>query len=176
MTAEKKLALPIGEKQEAYRLALINEAELFAQVEELEHSRIRLNDLLDAAQADRVTAEGIKSNAEAAIKTAAVQGAPVESQTRQTMTDAVATIAEADFRIQALNDELAKLETAKRQINDEIMSGRRGLSWLKADAEREAAIAFLKKMLMNIPDGLPLRAVAERLGCAEHKLAEFAAH
>jgi hypothetical protein len=176
MSTEKKLALPIGEKQEAYRLALAGESEMFQQLAELEHTSNKLRGLLDAAHADRDAAEAAKTALEGVIRQAAVQGSPIDSKNRKELAAFSESIAECLLRVEALNDEIANLETAKRQINDEIMSGRRWLSWLKADAQREAAIAFLQAMLSTLPDGVTLKSIAERLKCAEHRLAEFAAH
>ncbi len=156
--------------QTAFAEALAREAELIEDLRQLDHTYERYSRLLGDARQQLGDARTAQTEAENVIRSAALTGEPVNPEIRETLTAAQAVIFDAKTRLQALTDELEKIDASKRQLNDEIMVYRRHVARFREAAHREAVQLAIGAFVRGLPDDLPLQAVATTLGCPLSRL------
>ena len=156
-----------------YLAAVEFEATKLAETTEIGATGKRIYDLKIAAKQRMTDAEAAKAEAAAAIKAAALAGQQVGPNTREELTTAEAVILESQIQISGFDEELERLDKAYWAINAEVMEGRRHMARLREDWHREAAGQAISKMVNNLPDGVPVSAIAAHLDCAVYRLQQF---
>jgi hypothetical protein len=157
-----------------YLAAVELEAAKLAEAAEIGATGKRIYDLKIAAKQRMTDAEAVKAEAAAAIQAAALEGQQVGPETREELTTAEAVILESQIQIAGFDAELGRLDKSYWSINEEIMTGRRHVARLREGWHREAAGQAISKMVNNLPDGVPLEAVAAHLECPVYRLQHFA--
>jgi hypothetical protein len=156
-----------------YLAAVQFEADKLAETEEIRATGQRIHGLRIAAKQRQQDAQNARDEAETDIKSASLEGRKVGPETREVLSAAKAVIDECTIEIAGFDEELERLDKAYWAVSAEVMEQRRHLSRLREGWHREAAGQAISKMVNNLPDGVPVSAIAAHLECAVYRLQQF---